>query len=697
MKRGEKMKRQPWILLIAAILCAVSTAVADWQQTAGPCGGVVNSLLVNGNDILAATNSGVFCSTDNGFSGMNDYTYVNVIVSAGSNLFAGNDHSGVYFSTNNGTSWSSRKNGLPDDNAIYALLFDGADLYAGTVHDGVYRSSDNGANWNPANTGMDTFSQKFTRALAAVGSSLFAGTEGGVFKSTNKGSNWTLVNSGLTHPFVRALLPVGTDLFAGTPDGVFRSTNQGAVWTAVNNGLTQTDVYSLYMAGSSLLAGTNDGGIFVSTNGGTNWNDISNSLTLAGVTAFAVKGNTLFSATNGDAGVCRSENKGLTWTASNAGLTAAWVKTLAVSGAYGFAGITDMGGVYASVDGGLHWAAMNNNLAGPRRSVYALLPAGAGLLAATGDGVCFFNGTGWSQATESSPPPGGMHSYTFGLVQHGTEIFACGKGGIQRTTNNGVDWTQQHNGITVSDIRAIASNGSALFVGTIMGGVFRSTNDGNSWAPANAGLGDLDVWSVFPAGGSLYAGTDIGPYRSTNGGNSWSAANTGFPARVYDFVQAGNGLFAASNTGIWLSTNAGQSWRDVTDNCPFRIFLSLYVLGNMMYAGTDGGVWKRPVSEFTAVRQNEGQSTPRSFVLGQNYPNPFNPGTVIPFTVKTSGRVSMKIFDLAGKEIAVLVSNEPGPGKHSAKWDASALPGGVYICRLEADGMIQTRKLVLMK
>jgi hypothetical protein len=57
----------------------------------------------------------------------------------------------------------------------------------------------------------------------------------------------------------------------------------------------------------------------------------------------------------------------------------------------------------------------------------------------------------------------------------------------------------------------------------------------------------------------------------------------------------------------------------------------------------------------------------------------------------------MKIFDLAGKEIAVLVSKNPGPGEHEAGWNASALPAGVYLCRLEAGGLVFTRKLVLMK
>lgn len=85
------------------------------------------------------------------------------------------------------------------------------------------------------------------------------------------------------------------------------------------------------------------------------------------------------------------------------------------------------------------------------------------------------------------------------------------------------------------------------------------------------------------------------------------------------------------------------------------------------------------------------------FVLEQNTPNPFNPVTAIPFAVPRASVVRLKIYNLAGQEVATLVDQPLAPGAYKISWDASRLVSGVYIYRLEAEGFVQTKRLLLMK
>jgi hypothetical protein len=90
-------------------------------------------------------------------------------------------------------------------------------------------------------------------------------------------------------------------------------------------------------------------------------------------------------------------------------------------------------------------------------------------------------------------------------------------------------------------------------------------------------------------------------------------------------------------------------------------------------------------------------SAPTDFSLLQNYPNPFNPTTTISFRVPNLANVSLKMFDMLGKEVAVLVNEHLAPGTYEATFDGSNLPSGVYFCRLQSGTYLETRKVVLQK
>jgi hypothetical protein len=92
--------------------------------------------------------------------------------------------------------------------------------------------------------------------------------------------------------------------------------------------------------------------------------------------------------------------------------------------------------------------------------------------------------------------------------------------------------------------------------------------------------------------------------------------------------------------------------------------------------------------------QNE---LPAEFVLSQNYPNPFNPSTSISFQLPEAGNVSLKIYDVLGKEVMTLVDEYRVPGSYEVRLDASNLSGGMYFYKLVSGSFSETKKMILVK
>jgi hypothetical protein len=104
--------------------------------------------------------------------------------------------------------------------------------------------------------------------------------------------------------------------------------------------------------------------------------------------------------------------------------------------------------------------------------------------------------------------------------------------------------------------------------------------------------------------------------------------------------------------------------------------------------------------DFSAALSDAGSSTtvvPKKFSLSQNYPNPFNPSTVINFTLPSNSFVTLKIYNLLGKEVATLVNGTKGMGNYSVEWNASQCASGMYFYKLQAGNYTATKKLILLK
>lgn len=230
---------------------------------------------------------------------------------------------------------------------------------------------------------------------------------------------------------------------------------------------------------------------------------------------------------------------------------------------------------------------------------------------------------------------------------------------------------------------------------------------------------------------------DIIFHRSTNSGATWSggirvnsdALNNGkmqfFPAIHVDNGGGINVLYyddrntTSDSATVYLSrsTDGGDSWVDVrvaTNNFRPQAIgglgqgyqgdnINITSLGNTLWpVWMDNStgiyqIWTCPIDIAALSVELIEKSMPGEFELQQNYPNPFNPNTKIRFALKNSATVSLKVYDIQGKEVATLVDERLEPGSYESTFEAKDLSSGIYFYRLIAGEFQETRKLVLTR
>lgn len=110
------------------------------------------------------------------------------------------------------------------------------------------------------------------------------------------------------------------------------------------------------------------------------------------------------------------------------------------------------------------------------------------------------------------------------------------------------------------------------------------------------------------------------------------------------------------------------------------------------------GFWYQAgILNITDVEQLSHNPLPKEYMLKQNYPNPFNPTTTILFSIPKQSMVTLRICDVLGKEITVLLDEELQPGEYKAVFDAGQLPSGIYFYHIKAEEFRQVKKLMLLK
>jgi hypothetical protein len=155
------------------------------------------------------------------------------------------------------------------------------------------------------------------------------------------------------------------------------------------------------------------------------------------------------------------------------------------------------------------------------------------------------------------------------------------------------------------------------------------------------------------------------------------------------------------------------------------VWNTLQIAGTYAFVNFYGiGVYRRLTSQLVAVRETQGIGLPTEFRLEQNYPNPFNPSTHIRFSARGSGRpagqagfeengsgfpprragkvqgsnvVTLKVYDVLGREVRTLVNENLQPGSYEVTFDAAGLASGVYFYRLRAGEFTQTKRMMLLR
>ena len=144
--------------------------------------------------------------------------------------------------------------------------------------------------------------------------------------------------------------------------------------------------------------------------------------------------------------------------------------------------------------------------------------------------------------------------------------------------------------------------------------------------------------------------------------------------------------------------------RDLNSTVNLTNYLDMHVQVTGFRAGC-GGCQDLFVSVIVVLGTNgvdDELFLPGSSLLRQNYPNPFNPETIIEYSLATSARVRLAVFDLLGREISTLVAAEQGAGVHRIVWHGSGQPTGIYLYRLSTSGpgqsaLIQSKSMILLR
>jgi hypothetical protein len=173
------------------------------------------------------------------------------------------------------------------------------------------------------------------------------------------------------------------------------------------------------------------------------------------------------------------------------------------------------------------------------------------------------------------------------------------------------------------------------------------------------------------------------------------------PAQIWNWTDFGIICYDNGGNEIWSIRDHAQPGWVRNDLWGAAWDKEKYLITAGVARQYDGGkryvvVQKWFVPGVTGV-EHKPNTNPENYELYQNYPNPFNPTTTIRFTIPHRSNVTLKVYDMLGKEIATLVDEEKNPGSYEVKFDASNLPSGVYFYKIKAGEFTQTKKMILMK
>lgn len=621
---------------------------------------------------------------------------------------------GAFVSTDDGRHWMPSGSPVPSP-PLLAVTATDSFMFAGTTGSGVVRSSDGGATWAPCNAGLTDSTVTFLTVFDRV---VYAACDSAIFRSTNNGTTWITfgpspVPTGIANLTFMHMHGTGPTVFAYGSNGMYRLNDGETAWVKIMiQGTPPYDNFANGLAAvDSLLITVSGDVVYTSTDRGTSWVPLPGASSAVQLWKDPHGGDgswqTMYTAI--DNSLFRSTNKGNTWqtifTNDDQGAIACLFTPetpslpsshLLLAGTY--PGSTNIASVHRSIDGGAHWKKILTfkgerciSVTGSDSLVFAAAISGM-LQAVPGDTVAGVYvstdaGTSWTKARWGAASDSGITDLTLLTGSSGNKILFSGSYGLLfRSTDLGTTWTSSMAGITSYGRKLIRKVGNALYLannGRVMVGytnegdivrvhdsarVFRSMDEGLSWQ---------DITGNLHA--TFIRGFDVAPV-------------AGRPSGVRLAAVSDDSVFACvDDPGMWQNVSYGTTQQ--------MLFLRGSVLADNDHFYLGAGYLRRlawaDIPRLTLVEDASDVSS--AFHLDQNYPNPFNPNSTISYQISAFSNVVLTVYDILGREVAVLVHEKKAPGTYQVRFDGSSLASGVYLYRLQTESRVETRKMMLLR
>ncbi len=679
---------------------------------------------------------------------------------AGGKLYAGTAlGGGIYVSADNGATWSLKASGLDPNASILDIETDNAgNVYALGVK--TYKSTNGGDTWEKLDNSTDGMTTLHITSGGVIFAGQETAVGNGITRSTDGGTTWEFARTGLPTtilgPFTyyRSVSSITSDgsgnLYctvnggnASTEAGVYKSTNNGDTWTRTSNGLlANVSVEPVLYSPNGMIYAAVRNRVYHSTDAGASW-VLGDSIPMANstlISRLAVNSShQIFAGTT--AGVFRAAKGGIGWASINVPSSSNYDFIVTSANAYLAAPLEiwgTHGGIHQSTDDGATWNTLNNGI--NNTPTFALKVGSSGvILNGLGGGRVEFSYDNGATFTRAYLSYTGLFTFAalaaFEENPSGTIVAATGEG-LHTSTDQGVTWTKTS---SVSNQRALTLDQSGNFFAANGSGAYKSTDNGQTWNSLGGG-GDAYGILVTQAGTILTGTYNSGVNRTTDGGTTWTNSGTIVFGNVTigKFVQLDNGtIYTHALLGIFKSTDDGATWAALTGTPIGVQSRKIESTGNILLLGTPEGLYKtidgganwtkhadglmntvldhlsvgpdgrlygaggagiyRTTNPITTGVELSSNIIPSAFELTQNYPNPFNPMTNFELRIANFGFVTLRIYDMLGKEVASLINKTLQPGIYKVSWDAGAQPSGVYFYRLTAGEFNQTKQMILIK
>jgi photosystem II stability/assembly factor-like uncharacterized protein len=569
--------------------------------------------------------------------------------------------------TNGGVTWVSQTNPAVTTKTIWSTdATDANTVWASASDNTIIKSTNGGATYTLLPTIFRPSTDDFRCIKFLITNSgntgFVLGERQRIARTTNGGATWDSVYANNTGSVILYQLDFNPTndigLAVGTDGKILRTTNMGLTWATVTTAFTD-DFFSVKFAdANTVYIGGKSGRILKSTDAGLTWNDISKRITsgtLKGV-SFANNNVGFISGTSGF--IAKTTNEGLTYIQQTSGVTTEFgnVKAVTPNVAYiaGYNGV-----ILATTNGGTNWISQTSSAGTNDLLGIDFLNTTTGFIGGEG-GVVLKTTNGGTNWVALTPPEAGFLTWNMDFLNENTG-YVCGSlnGKVYKTTNSGQSWIQQLNDGSMIGMFAISF-----------------ANEQTGYATGSAGK----------------------MYSTTNGGVNWTnSANLGQSIWGMDFANALTGIAVGGGGYTFMTTDGGVTWNAP----PRRTFNQLNAVhfnddGNLAWTVGNLGLLLEYDNPLVSVTQT-GINVPDKFILTQNYPNPFNPSTVINYQLPVSGFVTLRVYDMMGREVYELVNADQQAGSYSVSFNAAKLSSGVYYYKIQAGEFIETKKMLLVK